>query len=157
MLAQETITDKLVFEPVYVRADAGKRFANYILDIIVYYILMFVIGMLYGLIFPEYVDENATYLTGSQLYDTLLSIFIYILYMSLVEGLFYGKSVGKLITGTRAVNLDGSRISIGTAFGRGFSRAVPFCPFSAFGTPCNPWQDDWTNTMVIDSKKSVLE
>ena len=76
--------------------------------------------------------------------------------MSIVETLLKGKSIGKFITGTRAVNFDGSRISSGTAFTRGFSRAVPFCAFSAFGTPCNPWQDRWSDTMVIDEKKSSV-
>jgi uncharacterized RDD family membrane protein YckC len=67
-----------------------------------------------------------------------------------------GKSFGKFITKTRAVNLDGINISLGTAFGRGFTRIVPFCALSAFGKPCNPWQDRWTNTIVIDEKKSEV-
>jgi len=76
--------------------------------------------------------------------------------MSFVEAVFRGKSLGKLITGTQAVNLDGSSISMATAFGRGFSRAVPFCAFSAFGNPSDPWQDRWTDTMVIDQKLSKI-
>jgi uncharacterized RDD family membrane protein YckC len=85
----------------------------------------------------------------------LISLIFYALYMGLVEGVFKGKSLGKLITGTKAVNMDGSKISFATAFARGCSRAVPFCVFSAFGTPCYPWQDKWTNTLVIDEKKSI--
>lgn len=75
--------------------------------------------------------------------------------MSILEVVLKGKCPGKIVTGTRALNLDGSNISIGTAFGRGFTRIVPFCALSAFGNPCNPWQDRWTNTMVIDEKKSA--
>jgi uncharacterized RDD family membrane protein YckC len=69
---------------------------------------------------------------------------------------FRGKSIGKLITGTKAVNEDGSDISFGKAFARGFSRAVPFDAFSALGDPSYPWHDKWTNTYVIDEKQTRL-
>ena len=71
------------------------------------------------------------------------------------ETLFKGKSFGKLITGTRAVNLDGSLITVRTAMLRALSRAVPFDVFSALGTTCNPWHDKWTDTMVMDEKRST--
>ena len=74
--------------------------------------------------------------------------------MFLVEALFKGKSLGKLITGTRAVNEDGSNLSAKTALLRGLSRAVPFNAFSALGTPSYPWHDKWTNSYVIDEKES---
>ena len=92
---------------------------------------------------------------GFGLADRIVSIFLYGVYMGIVEGLFKGKSLGKLITKTRAVNYDGSKISWSKAFGRGFSKAVPFCVFSALGSPCNPWQDRWTSTMVIDEKQLI--
>jgi uncharacterized RDD family membrane protein YckC len=72
--------------------------------------------------------------------------------MSIVEAIFKGRSIGKFITRTKAVNLDGSQLTTTAAFARGFSRAVPFCVFSALGNPCNPWQDRWTNTMVVDKQ-----
>lgn len=139
----------------YARADTGKRFLNYIIDVIVFYLLFLGAGVLIAIISPESVDsllaeeETASF----ALADRLISLVLYAVYMSLVEAIFKGKSLGKLITGTRAVNLDGSRISVGTAFARGFSRAVPFCAFSALGTPCNPWQDKWTNTIVVEEKR----
>lgn len=143
-------------ETVYVRASTGKRFANYIIDMIAFYLVAFAIIMFIAVSSPtsieDMVDDNA----GSQLIDRILFIVGYALFMSIVAALFKGKSLGKLITGTQAVNLDGSSISVGTAFGRGFSRAVPFCAFSAFGNPSNPWQDRWTDTMVIDQKLSRI-
>ena len=56
--------------------------------------------------------------------------------MSATEAILNRKSLGKLVTQTRAVILDGSQISASTAISRGFSRAVPFCALSALGTPC---------------------
>lgn len=145
--------DLLLVEPTLIRADRGKRFLNYLIDLILFYLLFFFVGMIIAVISPSTIDGLADD-QGFGLADRLLSLVLYALYMSIVETIFKGKSLGKLITGTRAVYEDGSKISTSTAFARGFSRAVPFCVFSAFGDPCIPWQDRWTNTMVIDERKS---
>ena len=145
------------FESHLVRASAGQRFANYIIDFVVFIIVLFIVAVIVGVVSPEtlnaYVDDDSA---SSGLVDRLLTIIFYGTYMGIVEAVFKGKSLGKLITGTRAVNLDGTRISAGTAFARGFSRAVPFAAFSALGSPCNPWQDKWTKTLVINEKESEL-
>lgn len=146
--------DLLVFEENLVRADTGKRFLNYLIDVLSFYGVMVIVGACMALISPAVIDSMDDS-PGFGLGDRIVSLFLYGLYMGIVEGLFKGKSLGKLITKTRAVNYDGSKISWGKAFGRGFSRAVPFCVFSAFGTPCDPWQDRWTSTMVIDEKRLI--
>ena len=155
MQTEETTEDLLTIEHDLVRAEAGKRLLNYIVDVIIFYILAVIVGVIIAIASPSTITEMSVG-TGSSFISNILSLLFYGLYMSLVEAIFKGKSLGKLITGTRAVNLDGSRISAGTAFARGFSRAVPFCVFSALGSPCNPWQDKWTDTMVIDERKSAL-
>jgi len=155
MQPEQTATnDLLTFDTELVRATSGQRLANYIIDIFVFYGLFIVLGVILALLSPSTIENMDTASSGSGLLDRLFSLILYALYMGLVEALSKGKSLGKLITGTRAVNIDGSKISFSTAFARGFSRAVPFCAFSALGNPCNPWQDKWTNTMVIDEKKS---
>ena len=145
--------DILSIEPNYVRASAGKRFLNYLIDVVAFYVIFFSVGVVIAVLFPASIDSLTNDSPGFGLIDRLISLIIYAVYMGLVETIFKGKSLGKLITQTRALNLDGTRISAKTAFARGFSRAVPFCVFSAFGTPCDPWQDRWTNTMVVDEKQ----
>jgi uncharacterized RDD family membrane protein YckC len=115
------------------------------------------VGVIIALVSPSTIMEMSddTSPFGS-ITDRIISLVLYGVYMGIVESIFKGKSLGKLITGTRAVNMDGSPISAGTAFSRGFSRAVPFCAFSAFGSPSNPWQDKWTDTLVIDEKQSTI-
>ena len=143
----------LDLEDTHVRASHGKRLANYILDILAFYLLMVVIGVFWALTSPETISSLEEY-SDNTLVDRLTSLVLYALFMFAQEAIFKGRSIGKFITGTRAVNLDGSTISVTTALLRGLSRAVPFCAFSALGAPCNPWQDKWTNTMVIDYKRS---
>jgi uncharacterized RDD family membrane protein YckC len=145
--------DLLADEVFYERASTGKRLANYIIDMIVFYLIMIVVGILVAAVWPNTFDAFVNDSSGFNLLDRLFSLLLYGLFMSVVEAVLKGRSVGKLITKTRAVNLDGSPITAGTAFSRGFSRAVPFCVFSAFGDPCNPWQDKWTATMVVNDVK----
>lgn len=143
------------FEDTYVRAGGGKRFANYIIDVIVFYIVVVCIGIAWAIISPDTIDsipdESSA---GFGLLDRLISLVLYALFMFAQEAIFKGKTIGKFITRTRALNLDGSRITSQKAMQRALSRAVPFCAFSALGTPCNPWHDKWTDTMVIDEKIS---
>lgn len=73
-----------------------------------------------------------------------------------IDLIFKGSSLGKLITGTRAVREDGSPITASEAFGRGFSRIVPFEAFSALGNNTWPWHDQWSHTYVVDIKDSTL-
>lgn len=138
-----------------VAASSGKRFANYLIDVAVFYLLMFCLGIIIGLMNPDFfdfMDDSA----GVNLLDRLVTLLLYGFYMAVVEAVFKGRSLGKVITGTRAVNEDGTPISVGTAFKRGFIRAIPFNAFSALGTPCYPWQDKWSNTYVADLKTSIL-
>lgn len=81
---------------------------------------------------------------------------MYGIYMGVMEMVFQGRSLGKLITGTKAVTENGVSVDARKALLRGLIRAVPFNGLSGFGYYCNPWHDRWTNTHVIDIKKSVL-
>lgn len=139
-----------------VQASKGKRFGNYIIDLIVFYLFMFIIGIVIGLLNPGFFDFIDTDSPGANLLDRLISLVIYGLFMGAVEAIFKGKSIGKMITGTRAVNEDGTPISAGTAFKRGFARMIPFNPFSALGEPSHPWHDRWTNSYVVEEKASIL-
>lgn len=76
--------------------------------------------------------------------------------MFLCELIFKGRSAGKFITGTKAVNEDGTYMQPKTILLRSLSRAVPFDQLSALGSPPHPWHDKWTKTYVIDVKKTAL-
>ena len=153
MTTQQTSNDLLIIEDNYERAGTGKRLGNYLIDLALFYILVMLLSFILAILSPSSFDNLTDENSGSSLILNLLFLVIYALYMGLVEAIWKGKSLGKLLTKCRAVNLDGSQISTSKAFARGFSRAVPFCVFSAFGNPSNPWQDRWTETMVVNDQK----
>ncbi|MGZ8557268.1 MAG: RDD family protein [Chitinophagaceae bacterium] len=137
-----------------VQARGGKRFANYIIDVLFLYALVILAAIVMAILNPVALDSFNEEDTGFNVVDQLAGLLLYALYMFAMEAIFKGKSLGKLITGTRAVNEDGTNVSPRAAMLRGLSRAVPFNAFSALGTPSFPWHDKWTNTYVIDEKKS---
>jgi uncharacterized RDD family membrane protein YckC len=132
-------------------ASVGQRFLNHLIDIISFYAITFLLGIIIalggGIAFIESLDSV------NPLLDRLVSMIIYACYVGTVEGLSGGKSLGKTITRTRAVYEDGSKIKFSTGFLRGLSRAVPFEIFSALSG--YPWHDSWTDTRVV--KESSLE
>jgi len=136
------------FVPKFTRASAGQRFANYIIDRIFFYVFLYLFG--YALLSIDY--DLSFILEKNRVFGLLMLSIFYGLYMGLIELIFKGRSFGKFITGTIAVNHDGSRISERTAVLRGLSRLVPFNAFSALGDGY-PWHDEWNKTYVVNYVK----
>lgn len=154
----ETTPQQDLFAPQdqIVRASTGKRLANYIIDLVSFYIIF--VLLLFGILIenPEATETLQDDSVGTDLMFRLLTYILLALYVFLFELIFKGKSLGKLITGTRAVNEDGTPITPTTALLRALSRMVPFEQFSALGNPSHPWHDKWTRTYVIDEKASKI-
>jgi uncharacterized RDD family membrane protein YckC len=150
----ETIEQDILvdIQPRLVQANTGKRLANYLIDLVIFYLLFFVGAVALFVASPDTAEGSTS--TANTLWLRLFAMLSYGLFMGLLEGIFRGRSIGKWITGTKVVNEDGSSISFSTALARGFSRIVPFEPLSAFG---NPWHDKWNKTYVIDVRQSGLD
>ena len=140
-----------------VQAGHGQRLANYLVDMISFYLVFFIVSFIIIVVNPAVADNISGERDGFGLLERLVALLLYGMYMGIVESLFRGRSLGKLITGTKVVNEDGSPISAQTALLRGLCRAVPFNAFSALGAPCFPWHDKWTKCYVVDIKASNLE
>jgi uncharacterized RDD family membrane protein YckC len=138
------------------QASQGKRFLNYLIDQIVFYVLWKVFLATVGKFVIMLLVSTADTMTVIYIKIYVLVIFFLVILMTLQEALTGGKTIGKLITRTRAVNQDGTRITAKTALLRSLARCVPFDPFSALGSPCFPWHDKWTKTFVIDERESTL-
>jgi len=118
-----------------ISASQGARFVNLLVDSFVIWLGFFGLLWTVGLDFDEGTPALAYY--G-------LTIGYYLF----CEGVF-GVTVGKLLTRTRVVALNGGRASFAQIFGRTLSRFVPFEAFSFFGKLPTGWHDRWSNTRVI--------
>lgn len=152
----DLFTEKEIFD--YQQASVGQRFLNYLIDgLLMQYGLSFLTGMLIGqivlFISPEtayewFVVRNDSIDIIASFY--LVSILNFLVYYTICEKAFKGRTLGKLITGTRAIREDGQELSFKNALLRTLARIVPFEAFSAFGG--YPWHDKWTDTMVIKTR-----
>ena len=141
----------------YEYASTGQRFGNLIIDMLVInYGLGIVTGFAMGLLLMEVapdilIEVASDTLTGTKLlFSFILGVINHLIYYTICEKAFRGYTLGKLITGTRAIRLDGGELTLKDAFQRSLSRIVPFETLSAIWGA--PWHDTWTNTTVIRTR-----
>lgn len=138
-----------------VQASIGKRLGNYLMDILVFSVLLFIAMMVTSVWNPQLVESFVKKSeTGFTFPEQLLLQAIYGVYLSITEALFKGKTLGKVITGTRAVNMEGSPVQLKDTLLRGLIRMIPFEQFTALGKPSYPLHDRLSKTYVIDEKLS---
>lgn len=141
-------------EPVELTmATQGKRFGTYLIDRIFSYI--FAIGLAggYFAVNPEDAEQlltNSGYERGADLLFGYLSLLVYYTFF---ETLFKGRTIGKMICGTRAVTDEGEIMTFGTVLKRTFCRMVPFDAFSYLGGYAHGWHDKWSDTMVVNESE----
>src|ERR671913_1541525 len=111
MQTEQTSHDLLIDEENYVRVSAGKRFGNYLIDLIIFYFLVMLLLFLLAFVNPNLFESFTQENSGTEFLLNIVGLIVYALYMGVVEAVFKGKSIGKLLTKCRAVNLDGSKIS----------------------------------------------
>jgi uncharacterized RDD family membrane protein YckC len=135
------------------KATTGARFVNYLMDAIFVgffrYALnnFFTFTLLNSFVNFTYFGENRfLYSIAVFLYSLLWSALFKFVYYTVMEGATQGRTLGKFITGTRAVSIDGTAITWKDAFLRSLCRLIPFEIFSGFGTP---WHDRLTKTLVV--------
>ena len=132
-------------------ASQNRRLLNLIIDnvflVVLFNVIGFVIGVMYGIASGGRVTQEQ--LAGLQGMVFALNMLISFLYFSLLEALCQ-KTVAKFLTGTKVVNMDGSKPSIGQCLGRAAARFIPFEPFSFLGSQePRGWHDSLSGTRVI--------
>lgn len=141
----------------YEEATQGQRFLNWLIDnLFMRFALSYVTSLLVVYILDAFFPEYMLRLRFTEdVWDLLLlswvvGIFNYLFYYTICEKAFKGYTIGKVITGTRAIRTDGAELTFRDALFRSLSRLVPFEVFSGFG---HPWHDNWTNTWVIKTRR----
>lgn len=138
---------------------AGKRLrlANYFIDLLVFYVLFMVLVSLLGLILVLIGGDLESFLyqleNTNPLLDRLISAIMYALLYFTLESLLKGRSIGKYITKTKVVDINGNVPTVGSLMKRSFSRLIPFEIFSFLGEEGRGWHDSISDTYVVDVQK----
>ncbi len=141
----------------YTPATTGQRFLNWLIDnLFMRFVMTELTGRLVGEFIVRYFPEFAYQIADEEnvwsilLLNYLFGFFNYLLYYTISEKAFRGYTIGKLITGTRAIRTDGHELSFKDAILRSLSRMVPFEVFTGFAD--RPWHDSWTKTTVVKTR-----
>jgi len=131
-----------------------RRFGNYLIDMIIFRMLLFPVAFFIGYIvavcglagpvFWELIDSPIT--------GWLLTISIFFLYYFAFE-VIWQRTPGKFITGTKVVTPDGRKPATYAIAVRTLARLVPFEPFSFLGKEANGWHDKWSCTTIVRAKR----
>ncbi|QMW06043.1 RDD family protein [Spirosoma foliorum] len=127
-----------------------KRLANLLLDTLFFYIIVFTIGGVVILIYPEMSDSLESV---NPLLDRLISTLLFSIYCIVFES-WLGRTPGKLITKTKVVNSQGEKPDFNTLVVRNFARVIPFDAFTFLRETPIGLHDRLAHTMVIDDRPS---
>ena len=142
-------------EKVYVDdtmlVSGGKRFGNYVIDLIIQYALSYGLGLVAVLLY-ELFEYDSFYNWISEMgkiEEYLLGWAISFVFYSIFEGLLQ-RTPGKFITRTRVVMEDGSKPPFGKILLRSVCRFIPFEHFTFFGDYSRGLHDRLSDTYVVD-------
>jgi uncharacterized RDD family membrane protein YckC len=133
---QDLLTDLETETIWYQDATTLMRAINCVIDILLIYILVAAIEVI---LLPE--------LTDSIIGHRVLNYTLLFVYYSLMETATSGRTIGKMVTGTKGIRVDGTEFSGKDAVLRSLCRLVPFEALSALLG--YPWHDKWTKTRVV--------
>ena len=125
------------------KANKGLRFLNYLIDLVA---VIFILAIV--LIILSFTSEalGLTISEESILFDLFIYVLVVIIYF-LIEFVTKGRSLGKLITGTKVVMIDGTEPTTKDYFVRNLCRIIPFDALTFLGE--NGWHDKISKTTVV--------
>jgi uncharacterized RDD family membrane protein YckC len=128
-------------------ASSGARFFNLFIDSLVMMALNVLAGLALGVGIFLGSGSRVGAAESVQLLGYALGVVVHFGYYCGCETLF-GRTVGKLVTGTRVVAEDGSPPTFGAIAKRTLIRYVPFEAISFIGGGPG-WHDQWSGTRVV--------
>ncbi|HUH26066.1 MAG TPA: RDD family protein [Flavobacterium sp.] len=131
------------------KAVKGLRLINYIIDFIAS-ILFMMLALTIMICIAFLLNTDIVFIFESDFIMESLAFIFYALYYFLIENFSKGRSIGKLITGTKVVTLSGEVPTRNTFFRRSLYRLIPFEQFSFVGE--NGWHDSISRTIVVVKK-----
>jgi len=147
--APETELEVDNFEEELELASQGKRFLTLILDTVFYLIYSVLFGVVLGIVLATTNSMHILERISEPLPNFLFGLFLVTSYYFPQE-IIIGKTVGKMIVGTKVVDLDGNKPKAGTILLRTFCRFIPFESFSfLYAEGTKGWHDRLSKTKVV--------
>ena len=137
-------------------ASKSKRFANYVIDRILFYSVFLLLGVL-TYIMAEFIGNESFYIflenldSINPLLDKLITAIIFVIFYFILESISQ-RTIGKLVTQTKVVLENGEKPAPETIILRSLCRFIPFNAISFLGNIPRGWHDTISKTFVVDLK-----
>ena len=126
----------------------GPRFGHFIVDLIVYQIIIYTIQYFFDLFSDITLESEKVNLTV-QFINSIVIILAYPLFYFIFEH-YWQRTPGKFLTKTLVIDEYGNKPDARALLLRSFLRFVPFGAFSCLGdTYSRGWHDKWSDTWVV--------
>ena len=134
-------------------ASKGKRFLNYLIDVVVIYVIILILFTVFAIIANLIGNESFLFWLQNmtEIHGYLVFFGVMITYYVFMESIF-SSTIGKFLTQTKVVLIDGTKPSSQKIIKRTFCRLIPFDGLSFLGTYANGWHDSITGTFVVKKK-----
>ncbi|MDD7985793.1 RDD family protein [Lentisphaera marina] len=147
--APQTELEVDISEEEFQLAPQGKRFLTLILDTVFYLIYSVMFGAILGVILAMTDSMQVLETISQPIPNFLFGLFLVTSYYFPQE-ILLGKTVGKMILGTKVVDLEGNKPKAGTILLRTFCRFIPFESFSfLYADGTKGWHDRLSKTKVV--------
>lgn len=137
-------------------ATQGQRLANFFIDYICQILLLF--ALLFAVAIFALLAGNDTIMARiegmNRIEEYGIGIVILLVYYNVFE-IFFARTIGKFITNTVVVDVNGEKPESQEILIRSLCRLIPFDAFSFLGAPDKGWHDSISKTYVV--KKTLLE
>lgn len=134
-------------------ASKEKRFINFIVDTIGYYVFSFIVGLLLGLLELIGFSGALEFIANlGSLGSLVFGVVVMLVYFCSFE-VPTQRTLGKFITKTMVVMEDGGKPTFQDILIRSLCRFIPFEAFSFLGSDARGWHDSMSNTYVVDIAK----
>jgi len=127
-------------------ASRGRRLANFVLDMVGYVVMAMMIEFINAVVNLTFNVDVIGFL--GPLFGLALSLLYYI-----VSEALFGRTLGKLVTGTRVVAESGGRAKLWQVVLRTLYRFVPFDALSFLSKRRPGWHDRWSKTRVVRARR----
>jgi uncharacterized RDD family membrane protein YckC len=127
-------------------ASRGRRLANSLLDSVGYVVVSMALGFIGAVVNLTFNVDVLGFL------GPLFGIGVLLIYYIVSEALF-GRTLGKLVTGTRVVAESGGPAKLWQVVLRTLYRFVPFEALSFLSKRRPGWHDRWSKTRVVMARR----
>jgi uncharacterized RDD family membrane protein YckC len=150
MIIEQLKLKEIENEVIERMASQGKRFLNYLLDMVFIMIFIFIFSLILGIVLAIVAPSVVSDLGESNLlFEYLVGFIAMIIYYTSFEAIT-GRTIAKYITKTKVVTETGEKPYFKMILVRSLCRFIPIEPFSILFNDGLGWHDSISKTRVVN-------